>query len=176
MDHELHKKVYIDPGSAGRPSWYPTPPDDEDLLFFIQRNQNTDTIVYRVRRNLDGLINNDIPMEAYWIRYTEGGTRTELNEIQNRLAYGYESKVIAPNIFSFQFVSYQELTLYIVKSPSTDSFKVIYQNEENNIILDNIYVYADEMGVFPVVKYIELFGQNQQTFEPHYQKISISDD
>jgi len=174
VDHELHKKVYIDPGSAGRPAEYPTPPEDKDLLFFIQRNQNTDTIVYRVNRNLDGLINQHLPMEAYWIRYTEGGIRNELNEIQSKLAYGYQSDAISQDLYSFQFVSYHELTFYISKTSDGEGYQTIYQDDGMNIVLDHIYVYADEMGVFPVVKYIELYGFIKDTYQPHYRKILIA--
>lgn len=174
MEHELHKKVYIDPGSSGRPSWYPTPPQDRDLLFYIQRNQNPDTIVYRVHRSSGGLIHKHIPMEAYWIRYSEGGIRCELTEIQSRLAYGYESSLITSELYSFQFVSYQELTFYIATCDNKEDYKVVYQYEDTNVVLDHIYVYADELGVFPVVKYIELYGFIDGTNTPHYRKILIA--
>ncbi len=174
MEHELYKKLYIDPGSSGRPSWYPSPPADDDLLFFIQRNQNTDTIVYRVNRTIGGLIQEHIPMEAYWIRYTAGGIRCELNEIQNKLAFGYESMSISKELFTFQFVSYKEITFYISRAEGSDKFRALYQYDDKTIKLDNIYVYADEMGVFPVVKYIELFGRDDDTGESHYRKIEIA--
>jgi len=174
LEHELYKKIFIDPGSSGRPSWYPTPPEDEDLLFFIQRNQNADTIVYRVNRNLDGLINKDLPMDAYWIRYTDGGSRWELSEIQSKLAYGYQSSIITNELFSFQFVSYDEITFFITATDDEKRYQAVYQHNDQNIVLDNIYVYADEMGVFPVVKYIELFGKIQGTQEPHYRNILIA--
>lgn len=173
MEHELHKKIFIDPGSSGRPSWYPTPPQDKDLLFYIQRNQNADTIVYRVNRTMEGLIHQHIPMEAYWIRYSAGGKRHELTEIQSRLAYGYESSMITANLYAFQFVSYQDLTFYISYTDA-DTHCVQYQYEGETIRLAHIYVYADEMGVFPVVKYIELYGAIDGTDVPHYRKIIIA--
>ena len=169
MEHELHKKLYIDPGSSGRPSWYPSPPADDDLLFFIQRNQNADTIVYRVNRTIDGFIQEHIPMEAYWIRYTAGGVRCELSEIQNKLAYGYESTSISRELYKFQFVSYKEMTFYISRIEGSDLYRTLYQYDGQTIKLDNIYVYADELGVFPVVKYIELFGRSVDSGESHYR-------
>lgn len=172
MKHELKKKIYVDPGSHGRPSWYPVPPEDNDLLFYIQRNQNQDAIVYRVNRTKDGLINPHVPMDAYWIRFTEGGVRKELDEYQNRLAYGYDSNVISKELYQFQFVSYKELTFYVRKKDDS-GFQVVYQHEGKYIILNNIYVYAVEFGVFPDVKYIELFGQDSDTMESHYRKIII---
>ena len=148
MKHELKKKIFVDPGSQGRPSWYPVPPKDKDLLFYIQRNQNQDAIVYRVNRTKEGLINEYLPMDAYWIRFTEGGIRKELNDLQNRLLYGYDIDQISSDLFRFQFVSYKDLTFYINREEESDDYRVIYQFDGKTIILKNIYGYAVEFGVF----------------------------
>ena len=123
---------------------------------------------------MDGLIHQHIPMEAYWIRYTAGGIRCELSEIQNKLAFGYESQSITSELYEFQFVSYKELSFYISRSEGSEKFRALYQHNNETINLNNIYVYADEMGVFPVVKYIELFGRIEKTGEPHYRKIEVA--
>jgi len=173
MKHELKKKVHVDPGSQGRPSWYPKPDPDPDLLFYIQRNQNQDAIVYSVNRTPEGLIHKHLPMDAYWIRFSEGGQRRELNDYQNKLAYGYDSDQISLDLFRFQFVSYKDLTFFIRKDLKEDIFSVIYKDGNDNVRLNNIYVYALEFGVFPDVKYIELFGEVEHTKVPHYRKIAI---
>ncbi len=172
MKYELKKKRYVDPGSTGRPEWYPIPPQDSDLLFFIQRNQNQDAIVYRVNRTPEGLINEHLPMDAYWIRFTEGGVRTELNVLQNKLAFGYDSDKINNDLYRFHFVSYKEITFYIHRT-NDENFKVIYQRDGRNVVLKNIYVYAVEFGVFPDVKYIEIFGEDLDSGLADYQKLTV---
>ena len=173
MKHELKKKIFVDPGSQGRPSWYPVPPEDKDLLFFIQRNQNQDAIVYRLNRTPEGLINEHLPMDAYWIRFTEGGIRKELNDLQNRLLYGYDIDKISPELYRFQFVSYKDLTFYLTRIDESQDFRVVYQHDGRTIILKHIYGYAVEFGVFPDVKYIELFGEDLNSSEPYYRKVTI---
>ncbi len=173
MKNELKKKVFVDPGSQGRPGWYPTPPADRDLLFYIQRNQNQDAIVYKVNRTPEGLINDHLPMDAYWMRFTAGGVRNELNEYQNRLAYGYESSKISSELYKFEFVSYHDMSFYINKIDGSSDYRVVYQEDGRNIALNNIYVYALEFGVFPDVKYIEVFGTDINSNEEHYKKILI---
>jgi len=168
MQHEFKKKLFVDPGSTGRPSWYPEPPADPDLLFYIQRNQNQDAIVYRVNRTHDGLINQHLPMDAYWIKYTEGGIRRELNVIQNKLAYGYQSDIIAPQLYRFQFVAYQSLDFFIVLNENNE-FEVHTEMGGRQAKLTNIYVYALEFGVFPDVKYIELYGEDLESGTFAYQ-------
>lgn len=173
MNSELKKKYQTDPGSMGLPQNYPIPPYDTDLLFYIQRNQNQDTIVYKINRNVDGLVNKYLPMDAYWIKYSEGGERRELNPIQSELAYGYISKEISPDLYSFQFVSYKALTFYIARN-SSDRFEVVFQLNGKRIKLDHIYVYAMEFGVFPDVKFIEFYGNNFGNDMFAYEKIVIS--
>ena len=172
MKYELRKKKYVDPGSRGRPKWYPVPPKDEDLLFYIQRNQNQDAIVYRLNRNLDGLVNEFLPMDAYWIKFSEGGIRRELNDLQNRLAFGYDSEKISNDLYKFHFVAYKNISFYI-HNLGRRGYKAVYQRGEKTIILNNIYVYAVEFGVFPDVKYIEFFGEDLATGNPDYQKLTI---
>ena len=173
MKSELKKKYYVDPGSYGRPSHYPVPPENEDLLFYIQRNQNLDTIVYELNHSSGKVVNRDLPMHAYWIKYSEGGVNQELNHLQNKLAFGYESREISPDLYVFNFVSYKELTLYIARQEN-GRFKVICDIDHQQAILDHIYVYAVEFGVFPDVKFIELFGEGIHDGSPLYEKIIIN--
>lgn len=172
MKYELKKKVYVDPGSTGRPSWYPTPPGDPDVLFYIQRNQNQDAIVYRVNRTHDGLINRDLPMDAYWMKFTEGGERRELNALQSKLAYGYDAEMISPELYRFQFVAYKAMDFFVVQKDK-DTFEAHCNMGDKMVKLNNIYVYAVEFGVFPDVKYIEFYGEDLDTGEFTYDKITV---
>ena len=172
MKSELKKKKYVDPGSLGLPGSYPSPPLEDDLLFYIQRNQNKDTIVYELNRSSGGRINEDLPMHAYWIKYSEGGVHSELNEIQNKLAYGYESEMINEDLFRFNFIVRKELDFYIAKD-SKSKFNVLYKLDGRWVRLNNIYVYAVEFGVFPDVKFIELYGEEQGTGVFTYDKINV---
>ncbi len=170
MNSELIKKFHTDFGSNGRPDHYPIPQQENDLLFFIQRNQNIDTIVYKLNRTLSGLVNKDLPMHAQWIKYTEDEASQELNEIQNQLAYGYKSDFISSDLFRFHFVSYPSLYFYIAADKQA-KYNVITTLNNRRIRLSNIYVYALEFGVFPDVKFIEFYGYTVADDHPFYHKI-----
>ncbi len=172
MQSELKKKNYVDFGSNGLPSDYPVPPNDPNLLFYIQRNQNSDTIVYQLNRNLDGLVNLTLPMHAYWIKYSENGIVQELNDLQNQLAYGYKSDWISHDLIRFSFVAYPQLVFFITQSDRS-RHHVITNFEGKQVIIDHIYVYAHEFGVFPDVRFIEFFGRTLETHIPFYNKITI---
>lgn len=159
-------------GEKGLPEDYPTPPVDNNLLFYIQRNHNKNTIVYEANCLHDGRINEEFPMHVFWIRYSDQGEQKELNYIQNKLAYGYVSNVISTQCFEFSLVSYDKKKFYIDKK-SCGGYGVYTKINEKNALLTNVYVFAEELGVFPKVKYIEFYGYCTETLLPLYQKIKI---
>lgn len=150
----------------GLPSDYPIPEKD-GLLFFIQRNQNFNTVVYEVNRNCQGKINIHEPMRVYWIKYNEQKEESELNYIQTKLAYGYKSSVINDDLIEFSFVSYEK-KFFIERI--NDEYRVLTKISGKYSILDNIYVYAEEYGVFPDVKFIELFGIDTDSDLPVFER------
>lgn len=158
-------------GEVGLPETYPIPKID-GLLFYIQRNTNQNTVVYVINKNLDGTINENFPMEVYWIQYKHGCTKKELDIIQNKLAYGYKSKKIDNHTFEFQMVSYDKMKFYITKDEN-NNYQVVTQLKKVPSKISNIYVYAEEFGVFPQVKYFEIFGQGVKDKFPKYQKVFL---
>ena len=172
MLQDLKKNLWVDPGSNGLPEDYPCPPHHDDLLFYIQRNQNKNTVIYEVNRRRNSEINTDFPMHAYWIRYTDGGEIVELNHYQNQLAYGYESEMIDLHTFQFNFVSYKQMNFYIARFPDR-RYRALCRINGKMSILHHIYVYAEELGVFPNVKFIELFGKEMDGDLFCYQKINV---
>ena len=159
-------------GERGLPEYYPSPPDTENLLFYIQRNQNTNTVVYELNRLHDGGINPAYPIKVFWLRFSENCKIQELNYIQNKLAYGYESTQINNESFEFELVSYRKLKFYIGRDKN-GKYRAFTNINSNLSIVSNIYVYVEDFGLFPDVKYIELYGEDVdlQTFV--YEKIYI---
>jgi len=55
----------------------------------------------------------------------------------------------------------------------TDTFKAILITKIDNKLsrLEHMYIFADNSGILPKVKYIELFGNELSTGKKTYQKI-----
>lgn len=159
-------------GCKGLPEHYPCPPDSDNLLFYIQRNQNMNTVVYELNRLHDGTINQEYPMHVFWLRYSENGEVQELNYIQNKLAYGYESTLINNESFEFELVSYRKLKFYIGKD-THEKYKAFTKINSEMAQIINIYVYVEDFGLFPDVKYIELYGQTISNSSYVYEKLYI---
>jgi hypothetical protein len=169
----LDKSQFVIDGERGLPENYPIPSAIDGLLFYIQRNLNKNTVVYVLNKNMDGSLNESFPMKVFWIKYTSGGKVQELNYIQNKLAYGYRSIKISDNLFEFSMVSYDKLRFFLCLDPIMQEYRVVTKMYDKNVYLSNIYVYAEEFGLFPDVKYIELYGVETDPTFPCYQRILI---
>lgn len=159
-------------GLKGLPEWYPTP-SEPDLLFYIQRNQNINTVIYKLNRNHHGDIDLSNPIRVFWRQFLHGGYDQPLNYIQKELAYGYKFKVINDDTIAFNIVSYKDFKLYITKRENESSYMVRCKINGELAILSNVYVYVDEIGAFPIVEYIELYGIEEKSGLPCYEKIFI---
>ncbi len=159
-------------GESGLPENYPVPSRADDLLFYIQRNHNLNTVIYSLNKNLDGLVNTDYPMSVNWVRYSDTGEKKKLNFIQNKLAFGYRSTMINDSAFEFKFVSYDQKSFYISKD-ECDNFRVLTRINKRMSYLTNVYAYAEDFGLFPSVKYIEFYGVDLESRLPSYQKMYI---
>lgn len=171
MISNLDKSQFSINGEIGLPENYPVPSDIDNLLFYIQRNLNKNTVVYALNKKSDGLIDEHYPMRVFWIKYTDGGNQEELNYIQTK-AFGYSSEKITNSTFEFKMDSYHKLRFFIAHTPENQHHIVTRINGQD-AKLNNIYVYANEFGLFPKVEYIELYGLELNSNFPVYQKILI---
>ena len=67
---------------------FPIPPHNPKQLFYLQRTSNTNTIICELNLNEKGVPDPESPVHVFWIRYTEGAVKKELNYIQRVFAYG----------------------------------------------------------------------------------------
>ena len=132
-------------GERGLPENYPVPNGIDNLLFYIQRNLNMNTVIYALNRQLNGMIDEVYPMKVFWIKYTDGGVKAELNYIQTK-AFGYTSKKINNSTFEIQMDSYHELRFFLATDESGTSCDIITKINGADSRLKNIYVYANEFG------------------------------
>ena len=160
-------------GLKGRPEYYPVPDEEQDVLFYIQRNQNLNTVVYQLNKRASGGVDMDNPINVYWKQYAGDGSKKQINLLQRKLAYGYNSKPINTNTIEFEIVYYPEFKMYLSITENGEA-AVLARLCGEWAVLSNIYVFADEFGVFPDVKYIELYGDRKSDGLPVYQKLIVS--
>lgn len=141
----------------------PVPKGIKDLKFYVQRDPNANTVVYELNRTAQGILNEAEPINAYWIRYADGGERKELNYIQRKFAYGLNTRKLAKDHYELKFVCYGKLALHLRKD-AEGRYNVYTTINQKEAILDRVFVRV-EGGTFwvPNVLYVELKGRDAAT-------------
>jgi hypothetical protein len=133
-------------------------------LFYVQRDPNTNTIIYDLNVDNKGHLDTDNPVHPYWIRYNEKGQKEELNFIQRKFAYGVVTKPLDNGKFDVRLVSYKKYPLSLMKSATDNKYHIYATVAKKEAIVNRIFVRI-EGGTFwvPNVLYIEVKGTDPVT-------------
>ncbi len=154
---------------------FPVPRNVENLMFYIQRTPNTNTICYMLNLTPAGVLDEDEPIKTFWLRYaTEGGVRKDLNFIQRKFAYGVKVKKLGKDNYEVRSVAYQKRPLYLRKATDSRYYMFASINGKQSV-LNRIFIRIDPGGTFwsPNVIYIELKGHVAATGEPVTERIKV---
>ncbi|WP_149244232.1 DUF4833 domain-containing protein [Dyadobacter sp. 32] len=163
-----------EPFAAMMPDTFPVPGNVPGLLFYIQRDPNTNTICYELNTDKKGNIRSTEPVNVFWIRYPEGGMRKDLNYFQRKFAYGINSKPVGDGTFELRSVAYSKLPLYLRKDRS-NQYHVYAAIDKKECILSRVFIRIDGGSFWsPNVLYIELRGKDITTGKTIVQRIKPS--
>ncbi len=153
-------------------SGYTVPPKTKKLLFYIQRNHNRNTIVYDANFAKSGTLDKNNPIHVYWIRYQESGQTMPLRTIEKLFAYGVKSSKIKgkQNEYKVNLVATDKRN-FLLKQEAPFKATIYTKINGKSAKLGHLYIFADNSGVWPKVKYIELFGKDITTGKSVYEKI-----
>jgi len=147
-----HKKEIIFPEPANVPR-----------LFYIQRDPNTNTLIYDLNTDKNGALDSKDPLHIYWIRYADKGQKEELNYIQRKFAYGVNTTRIKNDEYDVRFVAYKKMALTLLKN-AEGKYHIFTKIDKKQAILNRIFVKI-EGGSFwiPNIIYVEMQGTDPAT-------------
>ncbi len=151
---------------------YPVPPDNAPRLFYIQRTNSPNTVVYDANIGADGLFNKDKPINIYWVRYSEHGQIQDLNYLQRTLAYGVKANPIGNmNEYIFHLVSYSKRNFRLKKDNNGRPVVSLTLNGKE-AYLKRIFVELDPgfLGITPNIHYVEIYGVDAKTGGGAYER------
>ncbi len=153
---------------------FPVPNGIPNQLFYLQRDPNTNTVIYQLNVDGAGKVDEDEPIRIFWIRYAEQGQQQDLNFIQRKFAYGVKAKKIGPDKYELRFAAYSKRPFYLMKAGPDHAFHVYTAIANKQSVLDRIFLRI-EGGTFwvPNVKYVELKGSNPATREPVVERFQV---
>jgi hypothetical protein len=154
---------YLVTDTAKKKINFPALPGTVSRLFYVQRDPNTNTIVYELNTGTNGELNTEEPMHVYWIKYNEHAQHEELSFIQRKFAYGLTQKALGNGKYDIRFVSYKKFPLTLMKS-ADGKYHIYATIAQKQAILNRIFVKI-EGGSFwlPNVVYVELKGTDPAT-------------
>lgn len=143
---------------------FPVPTNIPHMLFYMQRTPNINTIVYDLNMKPDGTLDDDEPVNIYWIRYADGGEKKGLSYIQRKFAYGLKVKPLGAGKYELHSVAYAKRSLYLMKPNGGTDYHIYTKIGQTMAMLNRIYLQI-EGGTFwfPNVVYVELKGTDPAT-------------
>jgi hypothetical protein len=150
---------------------FPVPAHTANRLFYIQRSNNSNCVIYDANLLKNSSLNAENPVHTYWIRYAEGGKVQELSAIQRSMAYGlhFENHPKKAGQYVGHFLAYKKRK-FIVTLDREQKPVAFFPINGKMQILEHVWVQVDEDGLFPKIHYIELFGRDAQTGAKVYEK------
>ncbi|CAN5917478.1 hypothetical protein BH24BAC1_BH24BAC1_07400 [soil metagenome] len=138
---------------------FPEPKGIPNMLFYLQRDPDPNTVVYQLNLTDEGRLNEAEPIKVFWIRYAEQGQRRELNYIHRKFAFGVNTKKISPEKYEFHLVSHDKIRFLLSKGKD-GNFHVYTTIANQNAILKRIYVRIESGGSFwvPNIPFVDFFG------------------
>lgn len=158
---------------AAQPNHLPEP-KIKNLLFFLQRTPDANTVVYQLNLDNDGEVNEKAPVKASWIRYEENGAVKELSTIENKFAYGLKCKSLGNETYEVRLVSYKKLPMYLQKTPSDQQYRLYIKDEGKDLLLKRVFVKVEGGSFwFPKVHYIDLFTVDSENGAQILKRINL---
>ncbi|MEO5570606.1 MAG: DUF4833 domain-containing protein [Bacteroidia bacterium] len=145
---------------------YPVPVHTKTLLFYLQRNKNFNTVMYEANLLPNGKLDPANPISVYWIRYTEGGVKKELNWIQRWLAFGveFEPAKDGSGNFNVTFVALKNRRVTLTLDSDGNPVALLPLNGKLSRIT-RIYGQAQETNWLPTVKFVQMMGEDVKSKE-----------
>lgn len=144
---------------------FPVPPASKDLLFYLQRNKNANTIVYEVGRDASGKLHAEEPVNVNWLRHTEGGIREPLSLMERSIAYGVSHRHTKEGMATMKFVASEKYPFIVQIRPGGQAEAWISLNGRM-ARLHHVYVQAVEGSWRPKVAYVDIYCTDVLTGRP----------
>lgn len=153
---------------------YPIPPKSDTLLFYLQRSNNSNTVVYEANLRRNGELDTSDPVKVYWIRYNTNGKRRDLKTTERLFAFGVVSEKVRRNDFRVHLVSYEnrKARVFIDKDGKPRATMKI---DGRQAILRWAYATVDTGGVTPSVLKVDLFGEDLATGKALHERLTPQD-
>lgn len=154
---------------------YPIPPENNGKrLFYIQRSNNSNTIVYEANLDADNKLDPNNPVNVFWRRYNTDGKKKPLKWFENAFAFGIESEAVKKGGFLINLVSYRKRKGHLYQN---ETGKIIFEGKLANkkVMLSHAFIQTDNGdALIPIIYYIDVSGIEIETNKPITERIIVT--
>lgn len=157
------------------PLHFPSPKNIDNMLFYLQRDPNINTVIYALNLQKNGDVNPSEPLHAYWIRYGENGEKKELSFIQRKFAYGILAKAIGNDRFELRFIALKKQAFYLLRTSTDQKYFVLITVKDKKIKLNRLFIRIVGGSFWsPNVRYAQVEGFDLESGKPVSERININ--
>ncbi len=154
---------------------YPVPQKTGNMLFYLQRSMNKNTIIFEANILEDDKLSIENPVKMYWIRYEEDSRVANLSLIQRKV-FGLRCISIDETKSSFLLLNdrINKLKIIVKKSLSGD-YKAYLEINNQTTELERVFIKTGKNGLgIPIsFEYIEVSGKLIENGEKNIEKIIL---
>jgi hypothetical protein len=145
---------------------YPVP-NEPNMLYYIQRSVNSNTVIYAAHIDSRGGIDPDAPVDAYWRWYNVDGHRKPLNLIERMIAYGVRpvGRGGPGGAVAFKVAGLPQREILVVQDKEGRPEALVqFGNRWTKLVY--VYLQVDDSGLLPKVTAMDFFGIDKLTGKP----------
>ncbi|NRG16658.1 DUF4833 domain-containing protein [Rhizobiales bacterium] len=155
-----------------QPDW--PVPDEPNMLLYLQRSTNPNTVIYAARFDSNGLLDRNRPVEVYWRRYNTDGVKKKLGFFEEKMAFGVSARRNGKeNEFDLRIVAFPERTAKLVQDRPGSATLTLTTSDGR--LIEPVYAYVEvaEDGILPKVARVKVFGKDVSTGQAVVETISV---
>lgn len=157
---------------AMRPNW--PVPSEPNQIFYLQRSENRNTVVYTALFDAAGNLRADRPAQAYWRRYNTDGERKALKAIEQRFAYGIGMRPReTPGEYTVWLKPLPEMPM-LLRQTGPGRAELMATIGGRTVRAVYAFVTIDEGGLIPRVTSVSLHGTDPATGRAVSETFSVS--
>lgn len=151
----------------------PVPEGQKNMLFYLQRTKNTNTVIYEAKLDDKGELARNQPVDAYWMDYEQGeDVRNDLSYLERMSVYGVDMEDLKDGKGSYlmRLKAFKKRAVTVAKDKLGKYVGMMSINGKK-AILQRIYIEAKEGLITPTVVHVDLFGTDPVTGERVFERI-----
>jgi len=136
-------------------------PTDKDLIFYIQRSMNRNTVVYVARRDASGRLHRQNPIAVFWRRFASDGKTSRLTYLERTMAFGVDTQKAKNKNGEFwaNLVSYPARK-GLLKLDNHNRPVVLTTIAKHKVRLISAFIQLKAKSTFPQIVYVDVIGQD----------------